>query len=182
MRTKTGPALMRFDSYETRADESLLQLGRQRYLDSGDSRRLLITEASAAIAFIAAAVALAVFGSSARSFSVTALVVTVVAYLAAERVRYPVGSAWTAPTQLVFVPMLFVLPTPYVPLIVGACSLADQVPHALKGQLSPARALARVADSFYSLGPALVLVLFGAQVFSWTKLPVYVLAFAAQIV
>src|SRR3954447_11047417 len=97
MRSKTGPALMRFDSYETRADESLLQLGRRRYLDSGDSRRLLITEASAAIAFIAAGVGLAVFGSSDRSVSVSALVVTVVAYLAAERVRYPVGSAWTAP-------------------------------------------------------------------------------------
>src|SRR3954453_5344379 len=181
MRTKTGPALMRYDSYETRADESLLQLGRQRHLDSGDSRRLLITEASAATAFIAAAAALVVFGSSARSLSVTALVVTVVAYLAAEQVRYPVGSAWTAPTQLVFVPMLFVLPTPLVPLIVGACSLADQVPHAIKGELSPARALARIADSFYSLGPALLLVLFGAQVFSWGNLPVYALAFMAQI-
>ena len=173
---------MRFDSYETRAAESLLQLGRQRYLDSGDPRRLLITEASAAAAFIAAAAALAVFGSSARSVSVSALVVTVVTYLAAEQVRYPVGSAWTAPTQLVFVPMLFVLPTPLVPLIVGACSVADQLPHAIGGQLSPARTLARIADSFYSLGPALVLVLFGAQVFSWTKLPVYLLAFVAQIV
>src|SRR4051794_7818638 len=182
MRTKTGPALMRFDSYETRADESLLQLGRQRYLDDDDSRRLLITEASAAIAFIAAAVALGAFASSARSFSVSALVVTVVAYLAAERVRYPVGSAWTAPTQLVFVPMLFVLPTPLVPLIVGACSVADQVPLAIRGQLSPARALARIADSFYSLGPALVLVLFGAQVFSWANLPVYLLAFMAQVI
>jgi len=173
---------MRFDSYETRADESLLQLGRRRYLDSGDSRRLLITEASAAIAFIAAGVGLAVFGSSDRSVSVSALVVTVVAYLAAERVRYPVGSAWTAPTQLVFVPMLFVLPTPLVPLIVGACSVADQVPLAIRGQLSPARALARIADSFYSLGPALVLVLFGAQVFSWANLPVYLLAFMAQVI
>ena len=173
---------MRFDSYETLATENLLQLGRQRYLDSGDPRRLLITEASAAAAFIAAAAALAVFGSSARSVSVSALVVTVVTYLAAEQVRYPVGSAWTAPTQLVFVPMLFVLPTPLVPLIVGACSVADQLPHAIGGQLSPARSLARIADSFYSLGPALVLVLFGAQAFSWTKLPVYLLAFVAQIV
>ena len=173
---------MRFDSYETRATENLLQLGRQRYLDSGDPRRLLITEASAAAAFIAAAAVLAVFGSSTRSVSVSALVVTVVTYLAAEQVRYPVGSAWTAPTQLVFVPMLFVLPTPLVPLIVGACSVADQLPHAIGGQLSPARSLARIADSFYSLGPALVLVLFGAQAFSWTRLPVYLLAFVAQIV
>jgi HD-GYP domain-containing protein (c-di-GMP phosphodiesterase class II) len=174
-------SLMRLDSYDRPAAEALLQLGRQRHVGGGDGRRLLITEAVAASTFIVAAAALAAFGSSARSFSIPAIVVTVVAYVAAAQVRFPVGSAWTAPTQLVFVPMLFVLPTPYVPLIVGACSLADQVPQALRGQLSAARAMARVADSFYSLGPALVLVLFGAQVFSWTHWPLFLLAFLAQI-
>ena len=74
--------LMPFDSYETRSDESLLQLGRQRHVDGDDPRRLRIVEASAAAVFIAVAVALAVFGSSARSLSVAALVVSVVAYLA----------------------------------------------------------------------------------------------------
>jgi HD-GYP domain-containing protein (c-di-GMP phosphodiesterase class II) len=172
---------MLFDSYETRADESLLELGRQRYVETGDPRRLLITEAVAATAFIAAAVALAVFGSSVRTASISALVVSVVAYIAAGQVRYPVGSAWTAPTQLVFVPMLFVLPTPLVPLIVGACSVADLVPQAFRGQLSAARTFARVADSFYSVGPVVVLLLFDAQVFSWSKLPVYLLAFMAQV-
>jgi HD-GYP domain-containing protein (c-di-GMP phosphodiesterase class II) len=77
--------------------------------------------------------------------------------------------------------MLFLLPTPFVPLIVGACSLADQLPNALAGRLSPTRALARIADSFYSLGPALVLVLAGGQVFSWANWPLYLLAFLAQI-
>ena len=173
---------MLFDSYETRADESLLQLGRQRYPDDGDPRRLLTTEAVAAAAFVAAAVALAVFGSSPRSLSVPALAVSVVAYVAAGQVRYPVGSAWTAPTQLVFVPMLFVLPTPFVPLIIGACSLADQLPHAVRGHLSAARAFASIADSFYTVGPVLVLMLFDAQVFAWAMLPVYALAFTAQVV
>jgi HD-GYP domain-containing protein (c-di-GMP phosphodiesterase class II) len=172
---------MQFDSYDTPATESLLQLGRQRHLDGEDTRRLLITEAVAAAAFIVAAGALAFVCSSARSLSITAIVVTVVAYLAAAQVRYPVGSAWTAPTQLVFVPMLFVLPTPFVPLIVGACSVADQLPQAFGGHLSPARALARVADSFYSLGPAFVLVLFGGQVFSWAHWPLFLLAFLAQV-
>ena len=85
------------------------------------------------------------------------------------------------PTQLVFVPMLFVLPTSWVPLIVAACSLADRLPAAIRGDLAPTRALARIGDSFYALGPALVLVLFGAQVFSWSHWPVFLLAFAAQI-
>jgi HD-GYP domain-containing protein (c-di-GMP phosphodiesterase class II) len=181
MRSGMDPSMMQIDTYDSPATQSLLQLGQDRHLDGGHPRRLLITEAVAAAAFVVAAGGLAVLGSSARSFSLSIMGVTVVAYLAAAQVRYPVGSAWTAPTQLVFVPMLFLLPTPFVPLIVGACSLADQLPRAFAGRLSPARALARVGDSFYSLGPALVLVLFGGQVFSWTRWPLYLLAFLAQI-
>ena len=169
------------DSYGTPSSEILLELGRQRHDRGSSDRRLLITEAVAATAFLVAAAAVAVFGSSARSFSILAVLATVVAYLAAEQVRFPVGSAWTAPTQLVFVPMLFELPTPFVPLIVAACSVADLVPQAVRGQLTPTRGLAAVGDSFYSLGPALVLVLFGGQVFSWGHWPLYLVAFLVQI-
>jgi HD-GYP domain-containing protein (c-di-GMP phosphodiesterase class II) len=180
MRTGIEPSVLPIDSYETPAAESLLQLGQERHL--GDApRRLLITEAVAAAAFVVVAGGLAALGSSARPVSLPILTVTVIAYLVAAQVRYPVGSAWTAPTQLVFVPMLFLLPTPVVPLVVAACSVADQVPEAVAGRLSPTRVLARIGDSFYSLGPALVLVALGAQVFSWTHWPVYVLAFLAQI-
>ena len=173
---------MQLDTYGTPGTETLLQLGRERHVRRGKDPRLLVTEATAAAAFLLTAVALAVFGSSARSFSILPLAVTVPAYLAAGRVRFQVGSAWTPPTQLVFVPMLFVLPTPFVPLIVAACFVVDELPQAFGGHLAPTRALARVADSFYSLGPALVLVLFGGQVFSWASWPLYLLAFLAQIV
>jgi serine phosphatase RsbU (regulator of sigma subunit) len=170
------------DSYETASAESLLRLGRERHSEAGRPRRLLLTEAGAAAIFVIGAGSLAVFGHSARSLSPWALVVTAVSYLVASRVQYPVGSAWTAPTQLVFVPMLFVLPTPFVPLIVAACSVADRVPQAVRGPVSPARLLARVGDSFYALGPALVLVAFGGQTFSWDRWPLLLLAFLAQVV
>lgn len=169
------------DSYETPGAEGLLVLARERHADRGGARRLLITEAAAAALFIVGAGLLAALGSSPRPFSLGACAVTVVAYLIAGRVQYPVGSAWTAPTELVFVPMLFVLPTPLVPLIVAGCSLADQLPAAVRGQLVPTRLFARVGDSFYALGPALVLVLFDGQVFAWGRWPLLVLAFVAQI-
>ncbi len=172
---------MLIDSYETPGAENLLLLGRGRHSDARRARRLLITEAGVAALFIAAAGSFAVFASATRTLSVSALAVTVVAYLIAGRVQYPVGSSWTAPTQLVFVPMLFVLPTPYVPLIVAACSVADRLPAAVRGPVAPTRLLARIGDSFYALGPALVLVVFGAQDFSWDRWPVLLLAFAAQI-
>jgi HD-GYP domain-containing protein (c-di-GMP phosphodiesterase class II) len=106
----------------------------------------------------------------------------VVVYLAAQRVRFPVGSAWTAPTELVFVPMLFLLPTPLVPLVVATCSVIELWPELARGHVSATRVLARIADSSYSLGPALVLVVAGHQAFSWQRWPLLLLAFAAQIV
>jgi hypothetical protein len=172
---------MLIDSYETPGAESLLLVGRERHAGGGVARRLLVTEAAAAAIFVVAAGALAVLASSPRAFSLSALAVCVVAYVIARRVQLPVGSAWTAPTQLVFVPMLFVLPTPVVPLVVAACSVVERLPHVVGGHLGPSRLLAAVGDSFYALGPALVLVGFGAQVFSWDNWPIFVLAFAAQI-
>jgi signal transduction histidine kinase/CheY-like chemotaxis protein len=169
------------DTYETPRAESLLRLGRERHSVATPARRLLVTEAGAALLFVLAAGLLAGLSPPPRALSVSALAVTLVAYLIAARVQYPVGSSWTAPTQLVFVPMLFVLPTPWVPLIVAACSVADQVPAAFRRRLALTRLLARVGDSFYALGPALVLVAFHDQVFSWNHWPVLLLAFAAQI-
>jgi signal transduction histidine kinase/CheY-like chemotaxis protein len=172
---------MLIDSYETPVAEGLLRLGRKRHGSRDATRRLLSTEAVGAAAFIAAAGSLAVLAPSARSFSRGAVVVMVAAYLLAGRVQFPVGSAWTAPTQLIFVPMLFVLPTPFVPAIVAACSVADRIPQATRGGFEPTRLLARIGDSSYALGPALVLVLAHAQTFTWQHWPVYAGALAAQI-
>jgi hypothetical protein len=169
------------DYYDTPSAESLLLLGRQRHSGGARARRLLITEAAAAAVYLAAASLLAALGGSPRSPSPPALAFTVVAYLIAGRVRYPVGSAWTAPTQLVFVPMLFVLPTAWVPLIVAACSVADQLPQATRAGPARTRLLARVGDSFYALGPAIVLVAFHGQTFSWQRWPLLLGALAAQV-
>ena len=62
-------------------------------------------------AFLAAAIPLAVLPSSSarrRSCSIAALVA---AYAAASRVLFEVGAGFAIPTQLVLVPMLFVVPT-----------------------------------------------------------------------
>lgn len=174
-----GKAL-RLDSYDTAPAERLLVLGRIRHLGEDNPRRLLTTEATAAALFLLAAGLLAGLGPQTRSLSISAVALTVVAYLIAERVRYPVGSAWTAPTQLVFVAMLFTLPPSLVPLVVAACSVADQAPSLMRGRVVLTRVYARVADAFYSLGPSLVFVLFTISGFSWARWPVFLLALAAQ--
>jgi hypothetical protein len=52
----------------------------------------------------------------------------------------------------------------------------------LHRRVSLARVLARVGDSSYSLGPALVLVLAGKQDFLWSAWPLLLLVFGAQLV
>ena len=171
---------MLIDGYDTASSERLLLVGRTRHSGRERARRLLVTEAAAAATFVGAAGLLAALSPSRGSVSLVALVLAVGVYLVSESVRYPVGSAWTAPTQLAFVPMLFVLPASLVPLVVAACSVADQVPRSIHRRLVPTQVLARVGDAFYSLGPALVFVLAGVHTFSWRHWPVFVLALLAQ--
>jgi len=169
-----------FDSYGSPDAQTLLASARLRRSDRG--HRLLITESVGAVAFVACAVPLSALEPSPRSLAAVSLTVTIVVYMVAQRVRFPVGSAWTPPTQVVFVPMLFILPTSFVPLIVAGLAVVDQLPQILRRHPNPARVLARVGDCFYALGPALVLVAFGdEQAVTWARWPVLVLALAAQI-
>jgi putative nucleotidyltransferase with HDIG domain len=130
---------------------------------------------------VAAATALAILAPWSRSFSATACGVALMAYLAAHAVRFPAGGGWTVPTQLVFVSMLFVLPTPLVPLVAALGDLLARTPDLVRGRTSIARALAGIGDGWFALGPALVIVLAGAQSFSWTHWPIYTAALAAQV-
>jgi HD-GYP domain-containing protein (c-di-GMP phosphodiesterase class II) len=171
---------MDIDSHETPGAETLLTARHARSGDRERARQLLSTEAVGGLAFIAAAASLAALAPWTRALSPLALAVTAAAYLVAVRVTFPVGSAFTVPTQLVFVPMLFVLPTPLVPLVVAACAVGDLWLHRPR-KVTLTRVLTRLGDSVYGLGPTLVLVLFGAQVFSWQRWPVLLLAFAAQV-
>ncbi|HEY1775156.1 MAG TPA: HD-GYP domain-containing protein [Solirubrobacteraceae bacterium] len=172
---------MNIDSYDKADAEELLRSAEERYATHSSRRLAILTEGISAATILAAAVLIAAFTTSTRSSSIGTIVVFVLAYLAAERVKFPVGSAWTAPTQLVFVPMLFVLPMSLVPLIVVACSVGDLLPSLLKKTLSVDRLLARIGDSAYSLGPVLVLVFGGGQEFSWHRWPLLLAAFGTQI-
>lgn len=187
--TNTGPAVRRpttaalsIDSYETPEGQRLLKSGQERYTGGRRPQRVLLTEAAGAAVVLGAGGLLAALSARTHSLSVSALALTAVGYLVAARIRFSVGSGWTAPTQLVFVPMLFVLPTSLVPLIVAACSLIDLWPYLMRRGLSVTRVLARVGDCAYALGPALVLVLAGSPSFSWGRWPLLMVAFGAQVV
>jgi HD-GYP domain-containing protein (c-di-GMP phosphodiesterase class II) len=100
---------------------------------------------------------------------------------AMARVRFAVGSGFTVPTQLVFVPMLFLLPPEHLPACVAAGFVLSSVPDVVRGHWSPARLALRIGDVWFSVGPALVVLLAGGahdQERWWLLCP---LAFLAQV-
>jgi len=143
-------------------------------------RRELVGEAVAGAAFLATATAMALFLDAERAFSLPLACTLVVAYAVASRIKFEVGAGFTVPTQLVFVPMLFLLPTPIVPLLVAVGNLLGDLPDYLRGRRHRQRALIALGDSWHAVGPALVLVAAGAQTATIEDWPIYVGALAAQ--
>lgn len=137
-------------------------------------------ELAVGVPFLIAAVALALLGDSGRSLELGPTIALVLAYGALSRVRFHAGAGHTVPTQLVFVPMLFILPTELVPLLVLAGMVVGNVPDYVRGALHPGRALMLPGDAWHALGPAAVLVVAGAVDPAWSDWPWYLLALAAQ--
>jgi hypothetical protein len=164
---------------ETLDVERLFARGRARAVATPSLRELSV-EGIAGIAFLLVAVTMAVTLASPRSLEGPTLAVLVAAYVVTCRAKFDFADGYTVPTELVLVPMLFLLPTPMVPLVVSLSWALGRLLDYASGATSVRRALQVFGDCWHAVGPALVLVLAGAQVFSWEKWPVYALALLAQ--
>ena len=115
-----------------------------------------------------------------RAFAVGPAIALTLSYAIAGRVRFDVGAGYTHPSQLVFVPMLFVLPPAAVPLLVALGLALSRLPDCISGRFHWDR-LPTFASDWYAVGPALVFSAAGLAGPSWSDTPLYVAAFAAQI-
>ena len=147
-----------------------------RSLSAGERVR----ELALAVPFLLAAAALATLVEPARDWDAVRAAVLVALFAIAARIELDVGRGYTVPTQLVFVPMLLLLPTPWVPLLVAAGWFAAKLTEVVEGRVHPERALVAFGNSWFALGPALVLVALDAERPDWDLWPVYLLALAAQ--
>ena len=144
--------------------------------------RELLVEAIAALAFVAVAVALAATVPSERALDVPLAVVLVATYALLARVRFPIGYGFTIPTQVVLVPMLFLLPLGAVPLFVAAGMVLGSLPEYLFGDRHPSRAISAVADAWHSVGPVAVLAAAGAVAPEFGEWAILITALVAQVV
>ncbi len=138
-------------------------------------------ETVAAVLFLVAAGVLLI-ASGGEWRNLLSAVQLVVIYALVARVRFQLGPGLVRPTQLVFVPMLFLLPAPAVPALVAAGSILSELPEILGRRAHRERALVAVADSWYAVGPALVVGLLAPGDPTHAALSVYVVALLAQFV
>ena len=132
------------------------------------------------LAFLVVASALPVLISPGRSPGLATVVGLVLGYAAASSARFEVGHGLFLPTQLVFVPMLFLLPLGYVPLAIAAgLLLAASVDHFRRG-LPLEQLLLVPLNSWHAVGPVGVLAVAGSRPPSLSDWPVYAAALGAQ--
>jgi diguanylate cyclase (GGDEF)-like protein len=146
----------------------------QRRLEPREVR----AESFAAFSFLAVAAAMAVGLATNRPFDAATAGILVVAYALVRQVRFDVGVGFAVATQLVFVPMLFLLPAPVLPLAVATGSLLGTGIDVLLRGAHPERAVVAVANGWFAVGPALVFALTGVTEPLWW---ICVVAFAAQL-
>ena len=113
------------------------------------------TEIAVALGFLLAAGGL-VLARPPGSFSAVPAIVCFAVFVAATRIRIDTPFGATVPTQLAFVPLIFVLPVSVVPFAVAAAMTGVRLMEVIEGDVSPSRLVEALGNSWFALGPALV--------------------------
>ena len=95
------------------------------------------------------------------SFSIGPAVASAVVLVAATMVRIDTPFGFTVPTQLAFVPLLFSMPLPAVPIVVAMALVIARSGRVIRGEVHPSRLVGTVASAWFSVGPVAVFALGG---------------------
>jgi HD-GYP domain-containing protein (c-di-GMP phosphodiesterase class II) len=173
----SSPAHIAYE--QSPAAQRQLEQARRRRVRPLDGRERLV-ELVVGGGFAVAAAALAVLGGGTSGFDWSSAAMAVLVLAAASMVTFEVGATYTMPVELVFIPMLFVLPPAVVPLCVAIALTLPKLCAGVAGRRPLDRAFMAFGDSWFAMGPALVLVAAGPGGPSGQRWPVYVAALAAQ--
>jgi putative nucleotidyltransferase with HDIG domain len=162
----------------TPSEERLLAAAPVRWRARVDRRELLAHGLLGTGFAVACAIAIAASGAGTPAIGIA--IALVLAFALLSGIEFQAGSGYTDPTQLVFVPMLFLVPPVWAPLLVAVGLTLALAPSIASGRLHISRVLAAPGNAWYALGPALVFTLADVGAASLGDWPIYVLALAAQ--
>lgn len=132
-------------------------------------------------AFVLTALACALTIPSERAFSIGFTVLLIAIYAVGSQIEFEIGPGSAVPTELVLVPMLFVLPPGAVPLCVAAGLVLGGLVERLRSRRHGERITMLFSSAWHSVGPALVIGLLAPGSPRWEDVPVYLLALLAQV-
>jgi HD-GYP domain-containing protein (c-di-GMP phosphodiesterase class II) len=161
------------------ASQRVIEQARARRLSglAKRERRSLIVSVGA---FLAVALAMVELVPTDRTVGAFTTLLLIAVYAVAYRFDFQIGTGSAVPTQLILVPMLFVLPTGIVPLAVASGVVLASLTEYAGGSLHFERVFMRLGNCWHAVGPALVLGLAGEQAPELGHWPLYLGALAAQ--
>jgi HD-GYP domain-containing protein (c-di-GMP phosphodiesterase class II) len=161
------------------ADEHLVGEARERRKQRMDARERVVDTASALL-FLGAAVAIAFLVPNERDTDWVLVVCLVIGYAVVSRVRFEYGDLYMSAEELVFVPLLFLAPLNLVPLLAALAAVLATVPEYARGEWHRDRWITTIPDTWFCMGPTLVLVAFAPGPPSLDDLGIYLLALGAS--
>jgi HD-GYP domain-containing protein (c-di-GMP phosphodiesterase class II) len=160
--------------------EQLVGVARERRKQRMDTRERIVDGLSAAL-FTVAAVAIALLLPSDRSVDPVLVAALVIGYAAVSRVRFEFGDGYVVPEPLLFVPLLLLGPLPLVPLLAASAALLGRLPDLIRADWHAQRWITAIGDSWFCLGPVLVVAALAPGEPTLGNAEVYGLAFLAQL-
>jgi putative nucleotidyltransferase with HDIG domain len=164
----------------TGAAELLVVAGNERRRNPAERREAFV-EAASALLFLAIAALLPIV-FDAEPPSTTTAVALILAFAAVSRVEFDVGAGYTIPTQMLFVPMLFLMDPAWAPLAVAAGLALSRIDTLFRHHNYGRQVLVSVGNAWFAIGPAVVLAAFGVNGPEWSDWPIYLVALASQFI
>ncbi len=159
-------------------DEHLVGEARERRKQRMDARERVVDTASALL-FLGLAIAIAFVVPNERDTDWVLVVCLVIGYAVVSRVRFEYGDLYMSAEELVFVPLLFLAPLNLVPLLAALAAVLATLPEYARGEWHRDRWITTIPDTWFCMGPTLVLAAFAPGPPSLDHLGIYLLALLA---
>ncbi|HEY6780041.1 MAG TPA: HD-GYP domain-containing protein [Thermoleophilaceae bacterium] len=160
--------------------EQMVGEARARHPQRLTRRERLIVGLSS-VCYLGVALGIATQLPSERATDPILVAAIVIGYAVASRVRFEFGNWYVVPEQLLFVPLLLLAPLPLVPVLVSTAAVISLLPEFIAGSWHRERALGSFCDSWFAVGPVLVLAWLAPGDPELKFIGAYVAALAAQL-